>query len=59
MWLDSSWWVEFQRQGALRRAEEGGRRGMPSMDGGWWMAGWAMMLRLVWVRQGNRHGRDR
>lgn len=29
----SSWWVEFQRQGALRRAEEGGRRGIPSMGG--------------------------
>lgn len=49
--LDSSWWVEFQRQGALRRAEVGGRRGMLSMDG--WMAGWlATMSRLVWVRQG-------
>lgn len=35
---DSSWWVEFQRQGALRRAEVGGRRGTLSMDG--WMDGW-------------------
>lgn len=56
--LDGSWWVEFQRQGALRRAEVGGRRSLPSMGG--WVDGWlAMMSRLVWVRQGNRHGRDR
>lgn len=35
---DGSWWVEFQRQGALRRAEVGGRRSLPSMGG--WLAGW-------------------
>lgn len=48
--MDSSWWVEFQRQGALRRREGGGRRSLLSMGDGWV----AMMLRLVWAGQGNQ-----